>query len=141
MAVSYYNPCMKHKMIFAVAAVLLVFIITNPSEGSFREHQGKTSNAGLIREHNFFVCSIYRDQHEYLAILGNFFQLIPTYTPAPVSKLSPKPNKTKSQCDDCVDIFSTDTSHLKPHKLTAEDKKISAQIDSFIKAKKHPAAK
>lgn len=66
----------KNKKIFIPVAIFILFIITNPSLKAFKAHQGVVSYAGLSRQYNFFVCSIYNDTgSKYFAILGNFFSI------------------------------------------------------------------
>lgn len=69
---------MKRKLLYTLLGFLCLFIITNPSANAFKEHLGRNSYSGLIREHNFFVYSTYLDNEEsekYVAILGNFFEI------------------------------------------------------------------
>jgi len=68
----------KNKIYIALAILLLLLIITNPSVSTFREHQGLSSYKGLSREYNLFICSIYEDYNSYqryIGICGNFFEI------------------------------------------------------------------
>lgn len=54
-----------------------VLVITNPSAQAFKEHLGRTSYQGLVREHNYLLFSTYRDVHtkvRYRGLLENFFE-------------------------------------------------------------------
>jgi len=74
---------------YAIAAsVLLLLIITNPSISAFKAYRGSDSYRGLIREHNYFVCSVYQDstydnendiQHKerYFGVIDNFWIINP----------------------------------------------------------------
>lgn len=65
------------KLLYALAAVMAVFIITNPSASAFKEHLGRTSYNGLVRERNYILFSTYEDKYShvrYRALLENFFE-------------------------------------------------------------------
>lgn len=57
-------------------AILLLLIITNPSQKAFKEYLGTNSYSGLQRTNNFFVCDIFKNEDiKYVGFLGNFFRL------------------------------------------------------------------
>lgn len=65
---------MKKKAFLIMGAVLLLFIITNPSVKAFKEYIGINTYQGLHRTHNFFVASTYLyNGSSYTGILGNFW--------------------------------------------------------------------
>lgn len=61
--------------IYALAAILLLFAISNPGPAELKVYLGRTGAAMKIkRESNLFVCSSYSVGHiKYFAIAGNFF--------------------------------------------------------------------
>jgi len=73
---------MKKKWLYITGSILLLFVLTNPSLKALSEYRGRD---GGRKQYNFLVCSVYyvryydgqsKDvEHEYLGILGNFFQL------------------------------------------------------------------
>lgn len=83
---------MKRKVLYAIGALILLLIITNPGIKEFRSflHESESrENAISGRDANFFVFSIYsnigdyvdspHDGHNirfrYIGIFGNFFSL------------------------------------------------------------------
>jgi hypothetical protein len=81
---------MKKKVLYAVSALLLLLIITNPNIEEFRSYLHQTrENAISGRDVNFFIFSFYSDvsdyadsprngrsiRFRYIGILGNFFPI------------------------------------------------------------------
>lgn len=69
---------MKRKILYAAIGVLALFIITNPSVSAFKDHLGRASTAGLMREHNYFLFSRYKNMpngDEYNGVVGNFWRV------------------------------------------------------------------
>jgi hypothetical protein len=63
------------KALYALATVLFLLIMTNPSHSSFQKFLGeKDKNAN--RKANFLVCSIYNaDNKNYFGILNEFYTI------------------------------------------------------------------
>lgn len=67
---------MKKKLLFTIAGILLLFIITNPSATAFKEYRGSSSYSGLRRSLNLFVLSKYTDRgNDFIGVFGNFIKL------------------------------------------------------------------
>ncbi len=64
----------KYKII--IAAILLIFIFTNPGVKRFKDYMGYRNYGGLRREQNWILFSIYSNgNNKYLAVIFNFFEL------------------------------------------------------------------
>ena len=125
---------MKKKVLYLLGGITMLFIITNPSINSFKEHLGKTSANGMSRKYNFFLFSIYRAHYDYLGIAGNFFELTPPHSdyrqyPTPIYSKTNKSN-------DSLNLFSTDTTRKIPHKKNKGDSEIDKEITDFLKKSK-----
>jgi hypothetical protein len=67
---------MKKKLTLAIAGVLLLFIVTNPSVSAFKTYLGYSSYQGLKRPVNLFVLSEYTAHGDkYVGIVGNFWKV------------------------------------------------------------------
>ena len=59
-----------------LAAVLMLFIVSNPTPDELKAYLGHPKVAGLKREFNLYVCSQYSvGRVEYFAIAGSFFTI------------------------------------------------------------------
>ncbi len=130
------------KILIGAVGVICFFVITNPSIRSFKEHQGKSSLAGLVRKYDFFIFSIYYDRANYLGIAGNFFQIKESdiivktdYSKTHLVKVdSPATLDRNNNMSNGIDLFSKDsTTHYVPNA------KIDSELDAYIK--KHPIKK
>lgn len=66
---------MKKKVFYILLAILLLLIVTNPSQTDFKNFIGARSFNGLQRKYNFFVLSIYNDDNrDYWGFAGNFIK-------------------------------------------------------------------
>jgi len=64
------------KALYALAAIIFLLIMTNPSHGSFRKFLGPQNATNTGRKANFLVCSIYSaNDKNYLAILNDFYTI------------------------------------------------------------------
>jgi len=61
--------------LYALAAILLLFAISNPGPAELKAYLGRSPRAVKIKqEFNLWVCSRYSVGHtKYFAIAGNFF--------------------------------------------------------------------
>ena len=65
----------KKTILFIIGGILVILIVTNPSVSAFKDHLGAPSTLGMERKYNFFVCSIFRYDTEYIGVLGNFIEV------------------------------------------------------------------
>ncbi|MEO7212858.1 hypothetical protein [Mucilaginibacter sp.] len=76
---------MKKKIVYFFGAILLLFVVTNPGETSFRNYLDEQEFKDEGRKVNYVVCSIYSAdfitanegyiRQRYFAILGRFYKL------------------------------------------------------------------
>jgi hypothetical protein len=65
---------MVKNLLYVVAAVLLLFAISNPGPAELRAYLGRQGAVKIKSEFNLWVCSLYSVGHtKYFAIAGNFF--------------------------------------------------------------------
>jgi len=65
---------MIKNVIYALAAILLLFVISNPGPAELKAYLGRGGAVKIKREFNLLVCSRYSVGHtKYFAIAGNFF--------------------------------------------------------------------
>ena len=65
---------MVKNLLYVLAAVLLLFVISNPGPAELQAHLGRRETGKIKREFNLWVCSRYSVGHtKYFAIAGNFF--------------------------------------------------------------------
>ena len=84
---------MHKKWPLIIAAILLLFIILNPSMKQFKEYMGKGTSSlfEYRRASNFLIYSIYEYEYgfenkKYIGILSNFILLKPTNHNQPVQE-------------------------------------------------------
>jgi hypothetical protein len=117
-------PTIKKKWLIT-GAVLLLFIITNPSVSAFKAYRGKDSYSGLRRTSNLFVLSIYKERgHEFIGLFGNFIDL-------------GYPNSSYQSVTSAVDSTVVDTTPPLPKGFTRIDstKLTIAEFAAKIKSK------
>lgn len=71
------NVSILKKVSLFIGAIILIFIITNPSLKSFNEFQGDGRNYNQKRISNWGVFSVYENTNgnKYLGIFMNFFPM------------------------------------------------------------------
>jgi len=73
----YFSPILNHmvkNLLYLLAAVLLLFVISNPGPAELQAYLGRREAGKIKREFNLWVCSRYSVGHtKYFAIAGNFF--------------------------------------------------------------------
>jgi hypothetical protein len=66
---------MKRNALYVFAALLLLFVASNPTPKELRVYLGRTGALQLKEEFNFYVCSQYSvGGSRYLGIAGHFFK-------------------------------------------------------------------
>lgn len=66
----------KNKFSLAIAALLLILIVTNPSASAFRTYRGYSTYDGLRRPVNLFILSEWQDGYrKYIGLFGNFIRV------------------------------------------------------------------
>jgi len=65
---------MIKNLLYVLAAVVLLFVMSNPSPAELRAYLGRQRTVKIKKEFNLWVCSRYSVGHtKYFAIAGNFF--------------------------------------------------------------------
>lgn len=65
---------MIKNLLYVLAAVVLLFVMSNPGPAELRAYLGRHEAVKIKREFNLWVCSRYSVGHtKYFAIAGNFF--------------------------------------------------------------------
>jgi len=78
------------KLLYVLAAIVLLLIITNPGYSSFTRFLGPQEVKTANRKANLLVCSIYSaDKKNYFAIFNGFYE-ISRYNGRPAAKDSLK---------------------------------------------------
>lgn len=64
------------KLLYILAAIAILLIVTNPGYGSFTRFLGTQKNKMVNRKANLLVCSIYSaDKKNYFAIFNGFYEI------------------------------------------------------------------
>jgi hypothetical protein len=67
---------MLKNVLYVLAAILMLFVVSNPTPEELKAYLGRSKIAGLKREFNLFVCSQYSvGRVKYFAVAGSFFTI------------------------------------------------------------------
>ena len=67
---------MLKNVLYVLGAVVMLFVVSNPTPDELKAYLGHPKIAGLKREFNLLVCSQYSvGRVKYFAIAGSFFTI------------------------------------------------------------------